>query len=141
MKIDYALDDLAFPPRRAHKDDAGTDLAVSHFVSIPYGEHRVCHTGVHVAIPRGHVGLLFVRSSTGIRKNLVLSNGTGVIDAGYTGEIVVSLHNTGRRLQVIEPGQYVVQLVVVPIPEFELNRVGVLEDSERGTNGIGSSGQ
>lgn len=141
MNVNYSLDHDAYPPRRAYTDDAGTDLALNHIAFIPAGQHRLCHTGVHVAIPRGHVGLLFVRSSMGIKKNLVLSNGTGVIDSGYTGEIMVSLHNTGRRMRVIEPGQYVVQLVVVPIPEFELNRVGVLEDSERGTNGIGSSGQ
>ena len=141
MKIDYSLDDLAVPPRRVYTDDAGTDLAINHFASIPSGEHRVCHTGVHIAVPEGHVGMLFVRSSTGVKKNLVLSNGTGIIDAGYTGEIVVSLHNTGRRMQVIEPGQYIVQLVITPIPQFELNRVPQLSGTERGEGGIGSTGQ
>lgn len=139
MNIQYSLDQLAFPPRRAHADDAGIDLALSHGVAIPVGEHRLCHTGVHVAIPAGHVGLVFVRSSTGIKKHLVLSNGTGVIDAGYAGEIMLSLRNVGRSKQVIEAGQYVVQLVVVPIPSFELVQVSSLADTERGSAGIGST--
>ena len=139
MNINYSLDPLAFPPRRAHADDAGIDLALNHDASIPVGGHRLCHTGVHVAIPAGHVGMVFVRSSTGIKKHLVLSNGTGIIDAGYTGEIMLSLHNVGRRMQAVEEGQYVAQLVVVPIPSFELVRVPELAASERGSSGIGST--
>lgn len=139
MNVNYSLDRHAYPPRRAHADDAGIDLALSHDVAIPVGEHRLCHTGVHVAIPAGHVGMVFVRSSTGIKKHLVLSNGTGIIDSGYTGEITLSLHNVGRRMRVIEPGEYIAQLVVVPIPRFELVRVSELAVSERGADGIGST--
>lgn len=139
MNVNYSLDHHAYPPRRAHADDAGIDLALSHGVAIPVGEHRLCHTGVHVAIPAGHVGMVFVRSSTGIKKHLVLSNGTGIIDAGYTGEIMLSLHNVGRSKQVIEPGQYVVQLVIVPAPSFGLVQVSSLADTERGSDGIGST--
>lgn len=139
MNINYSLDPLAFPPRRAHADDAGIDLALNHDASIPVGEHRLCHTGVHVAIPAGHVGMVFVRSSTGIKKNLVLSNGTGIIDAGYTGEIMLSLHNAGRRMQVVAEGQYVAQLVVVPVPSFGLVQVSSLAGTERGSAGIGST--
>ncbi|OFN17779.1 deoxyuridine 5'-triphosphate nucleotidohydrolase [Corynebacterium sp. HMSC055A01] len=139
MNVNYSLDHHASPPRRAHADDAGIDLALSHYAAIPVGEHRLCHTGVHVAIPAGHVGMVFVRSSTGIKKHLVLSNGTGIIDSGYTGEIMLSLHNVGRRMRVIEPEEYIAQLVVVPIPRFELVRVSELAVSERGTDGIGST--
>lgn len=139
MNIQYSLDQLAFPPRRAHADDAGIDLALSHDVAIPVGEHRLCHTGVHVAIPAGHVGMVFVRSSTGIKKHLVLSNGTGIIDAGYAGEIMLSLRNVGRRMRAVEAGEYIAQLVVVPIPRFELVRVSELAVSERGSAGIGST--
>lgn len=139
MNVNYSLDHHAYPPRRAHADDAGIDLALSHDVAIPVGEHRLCHTGVHVAIPAGHVGMVFVRSSAGIKKHLVLSNGTGIIDAGYTGEIMLSLRNVGRRMRVIEPGEYIAQLVVVPIPKFELVRVSELAVSERGSAGIGST--
>lgn len=139
MTIRFTLDDGATPPRRAHADDAGIDLALSHYAAIPVGEHRLCHTGVHVAIPAGHVGMVFVRSSTGIKKHLVLSNGTGIIDAGYTGEIMLSLRNVGRRMRVIEPGEYIAQLLIVPVPSLGLVQVSSLAGTERGSSGIGST--
>lgn len=139
MTVQFTLDDGATVPRRAHADDAGIDLALGHYAAIPVGEHRLCHTGVRVAIPAGHVGMVFVRSSTGIKKHLVLSNGTGIIDSGYTGEIMLSLYNAGRRMRVIEPGEYIAQLVIVPIPRFELVRVSDLATTERGSAGIGST--
>lgn len=139
MNVNYSLDTHAYPPRRAYTDDAGTDLALSQPAIIPAGQHRMCHTGVHVAIPRGHVGMIFVRSSTGIKKHLVLSNGTGIIDSGYRGEIMLSLHNTGRHMQTIPEGHYIAQLVILPIPEVRLNQVPTLDTTQRGTNGIGST--
>ncbi|OFK27206.1 deoxyuridine 5'-triphosphate nucleotidohydrolase [Corynebacterium sp. HMSC062E11] len=141
MNVNYSLDHHAYPPRRAYTDDAGIDLALNHPAIIPAWQHRLCHTGVHVAIPRGHVGMVFVRSSTGIKKHLVLSNGTGIIDSGYTGEVMLSLHNTGRHMQTIPEGYYIAQLVILPIPEVRLNQVDALGHTERGNAGIGSSGQ
>ena len=135
----YSLDEGAAQPRQAYKHDAGIDLALNHPAIIPAGQHRLCHTGVHIAIPRGEVGMLFVRSSTGIKKHLVLSNGTGIIDAGYRGEIMLSLHNTGQRSQHIPAGDYIAQLVTVPITPNEIAEVPELDNTQRGTNGIGSS--
>lgn len=137
--IYYSLDDGAAQPRQAYKDDAGIDLALNHDLTVPVGAHRVGDTGVHVAVPRGHVGMVFVRSSTGIKRHLVLSNGTGIIDSGYRGPIKVSLHNTGNETQHITAGDYIAQLVVVPIATNNIAEVPQLPHSERGTNGIGSS--
>ncbi|WKE50358.1 dUTP diphosphatase [Corynebacterium tuberculostearicum] len=137
--IYYSLDDGAAHPRQAYKDDAGIDLALKHDLTVPVGSHRVGDTGVHVAVPRGHVGMVFVRSSTGIKNHLVLSNGTGIIDSGFRGQIKISLHNTGDTTQHIAAGDYIAQLVVVPIAPNEICEVPELETSERGTNGIGSS--
>ena len=137
----YQLDDGAAHPRQAYKDDAGIDLALKHDLTVPVGTHRVGDTGVHVAVPRGHVGMVFVRSSTGIKNHLVLSNGTGIIDSGYTGSIKLSLHNTGDTKQHIPAGAYIAQLVVVPIATNNIAEVRQLPHSERGTNGIGSSDQ
>lgn len=137
----YSLDNGAAHPRQAYKDDAGMDLALSHDLTVPVGAHRVGDTGVHVAVPRGHVGMLFVRSSTGIKKHLVLSNGTGIIDSGFTGSIKISLHNTGDTTQHIAAGDYIAQLVVVPIATNNIAKVPQLPHSERGTNGIGSTGK
>lgn len=137
----YSLDDGAAHPRQAYKDDAGIDLALKHDVSVPVGAHRVGDTGVRVAVPRGHVGMILVRSSTGIKRNLVLSNGTGIIDSGYRGPIKISLHNTGDTTQHIAAGDYIAQLVVVPIAPNEIAEVPHLDNTQRGTNGIGSCGK
>lgn len=135
----YSLDKDAHQPRFAYEGDAGMDLALAHDLTVPVGGHRMGDTGVHVAIPEGHVGMLFVRSSTGIKRNLVLSNGTGIVDSGYRGPVKLSLHNTGDTKQHIPAGAYIAQLVVVPIATNNIAEVPQLPDSERGTNGIGSS--
>ncbi|WP_295806217.1 dUTP diphosphatase [uncultured Corynebacterium sp.] len=137
--IYYSLDEGAAHPRQAYKDDAGIDLALKHDLTVPVGAHRVGDTGVHVAVPRGYVGMVFVRSSTGIKKHLVLSNGTGIIDSGYRGPIKISLHNTGDQTQHITAGDYIAQLVLIPIATNNIAEVPKLEDTQRGTNGIGSS--
>lgn len=137
----YSLDNGAAHPRQAYKDDAGIDLALKHDLTVPVGAHRVGDTGVHVAVPRGYVGMVFVRSSTGIKKHLVLSNGTGIIDSGYRGPIKISLHNTGNETQHIEAGDYIAQLVAIPIAPNDIAEVPHLDNTHRGTNGIGSSGQ
>ena len=135
----YQLDEGAAHPRQAYKDDAGIDLALKHDLTVPVGAHRVGDTGVHVAVPRGHVGMVFVRSSTGIKNHLVLSNGTGIVDSGYRGQVKLSLHNTGDKTQHIAAGDYIAQLVTIPIAPNEICEVRELATSERGTNGIGSS--
>ncbi|MER0007769.1 dUTP diphosphatase [Corynebacterium sp. KPL4064] len=137
--IYYQLDDGAAQPRQAYKDDAGVDLALKHDLTVPVGAHRVGDTGVHVAVPRGHVGMMFVRSSTGIKKHLVLSNGTGIVDSGYRGPIKISLHNTGDTKQHIPAGAYIAQLVTIPIVLNVWAEVPHLDTTQRGTNGIGSS--
>ena len=137
--IYYSLDDGAAQPRQAYKDDAGIDLALKHDLTVPVGAHRVGDTGVHVAVPRGHVGMLFVRSSTGIKNHLVLSNGTGIVDSGYRGPIKISLHNTGDTKQHIAAGDYIAQLVTIPIVLNVWAEVPHLDTTQRGTNGIGSS--
>ena len=137
----YSLDRDAYQPRFAYEGDAGMDLALSHDLTVPVGAHRVGDTGVHVAVPRGHVGMVFVRSSTGIKNHLVLSNGTGIVDSGYRGPVKLSLHNTGDTKQHIPAGAYIAQLVVVPIAANNIAEVPALGDTERGTNGIGSSGK
>lgn len=135
----YSLDKDAYQPRFAYEGDAGMDLALSHDLTVPVGGHRIGDTGVHVAIPEGHVGMLFVRSSTGIKKHLVLSNGTGIVDQGYRGPIKISLHNTGTTGQRIKAGDYIAQLVVIPTHNHDICEVPALQHTQRGINAIGSS--
>ena len=140
LTIPFTLDHGAKEPRRAHQHDAGFDLALIEETRVPMGGHTVATTGVHVNIPPGYYGQVHVRSSIGIKRHIVLSNGTGIIDAGYIGPIKISLHNTGRQPVWLRAGEYVAQLIILPLPVVTLAQVDSLEDTERGEAGIGSTG-
>lgn len=140
MKIAFKkLSPHAVTPTKAHSTDAGYDLtAISGALSNNEAWWE-CRTGLAVAIPPGYVGLIFPRSS--IRKTChALRNSVGVIDAGYTGEIVFSfsLNNWGDTYNA---GDRVGQLVIIPIPEVELVEVTDLPETDRGNKGFGSSGR
>ena len=96
-------------------------------------------TGVRCEIPEGYVGLLLARSSLG-KRGLVLANGVGVIDSGFTGEITVPLFNVGKHDAILLDGERIAQLVIVPcmLPTFE--QVESLGETERGDGGFGSTG-
>ena len=128
-------------PRRGDADSVGLDLSVSKDVSIPAGGHKMCHTGIHVQIPEQHVGLVFVRSSVGAKRHVELSNGVGVIDCGYTGEIMLPLHNHGNSAQHFEAGERVAQLVIVPCVIGVVELVDGLDETARGDGGFGSTGR
>ncbi len=98
-------------------------------------------TGVAVAIPDGHAGLVTPRSGLAARHGASVVNGPGLVDSGYRGELKVILINHGSEPLVIERGDRIAQLVVVPvaIPEFE--EVAELPDSQRGEGGFGSTGR
>lgn len=140
ITIPVILEDGAKAPRRAHPTDAGFDLATVEEVRVPCRGHVMMDTGVRVNIPAGYVGKLFVRSSVGVNRHVCLSNGTGIIDAGYTGTIKASLHNTGDGPVWFREGEFVVQLVVEPLAGAELVGVDSFDDVERGDSGFGSTG-
>lgn len=140
-------------PHRAHPDDAGTDLTFydlkhaedSHrldAVTIVPGGTAVIGTGVTVAIPRGHVGNMYVRSSLGVKKQITLANGTGIIDSGYRGEIMAVLQNNSQKMQTINRGERIVQVVVSPVNTTQWKRspTHVAAPTERGTGAYGSTG-
>ena len=136
-------------PTRAHPTDAGVDLVAWSTdesgpgwlgSTIPYDSTLIVGTGVKVAIPEGYVGLLFVRSSLGIKRHLDLANGTGVIDSDYRGEIKVCLRNTGPTHQYVKRGDRICQLVIVPVHLNPWVEVDTLDETERGEGGIGSTG-
>lgn len=137
MKI--KLDDGAFCPTRAHEWDAGLDLYAMEEQIVPAKESAIFDTGVHIEIPRGYVGFLKSKSGLNVRHGITSE---GVIDAGYTGSIVVKLYNNGGFDYKVERGDKISQLVLLPIitPEIELveKLFGV---TERGENGFGSTGR
>lgn len=136
----------AVVPQKAHPSDAAFDLTAAHRWfeedNIVYG------TGIAVEIPAGYVGLVFPRSSIA-RKRLVLSNGVGVIDSGYRGEILFKFKSTLANSPAsrtnynytYEEGERIGQLIVLPYPDIEFVEAEELSDSDRGTGGYGSTGK
>ncbi len=125
-------------PTKAHKADAGFDLYPPEYVTVEAFGSATIDTGVHVEIPEGYVG--FIKSKSGLNVKLGL-RAEGVIDSGYTGSIVVKVYNDSIKAYTFARGDKITQLVILPIPHVELEKVDSLEDTERGSNGFGSSGR
>ncbi len=111
-------------------------------VTIPAGERAVIPTGIAIALPsKDYVVLMFIRSGLGIKKGICLSNGVGVIDSDYRGELRVGLSNRSHEDYTIMPGDRISQLMVVPVmcptPVF----VDELDETVRGEGGLGSTGR
>lgn len=131
----------ALVPTRAYAGDAGFDLSACERVELAPGQRSVVGTGIAVAIPRGHAGLVVPRSGLAARHGLGGVNSPGLIDEGYRGEVKAILQNTDRDdVFVVEPGMRIAQLVIVELPRVDLIEVEELPESERGTGGLGSSG-
>ena len=131
----------AVMPRFAHEGDAGMDLrSVERITIAPGGRARV-DTGLRVAIPDGHAGLVIPRSGLAIEHGISVTNAPGLIDAGYRGRLVVLLSNTASAPFQVEVGDRVAQLVIVRVPEMRAVQVEGLDDTERGSGGFGSSGR
>ncbi len=136
------LDPRAKLPAYASPDAAGADLRVltGGPVTIAPGETVMLHTGLAFAIPKGYVGLVCARSSLGAKKGLAPANKVGVIDADYRGEVRVALHNHGSAPQVVEDGDRVAQLVIVPYLAAQFIPAEELDGTRRGAGGFGSTG-
>ena len=126
-------------PTRAHAHDAGADLRASEYHSIGSGQFVTVPTGVRASIPEGYFGLLAARSSL-FGRGLLMANGVGIIDSGYTGEIKVPLFNTGNLPNIVMAGERIAQLIIVPCELPTFRRVEALEETERGKGGFGSTG-
>jgi dUTP pyrophosphatase len=132
----------ALPPSRAHDGDAGYDLHAAEPLTLAPGERAVVGTGIAVAIPEGHAGLVLPRSGLAFKHGIALVNAPGLIDSGYRGELRVLLLNTDRATPFdVEPGDRIAQLVVVKVESPELKEHDLLEETARGAGGFGSSGR
>lgn len=102
-------------------------------------ESMIFNTGLKFKIPENYAGIGHVRSSTGIKRNLLLSNGTIVLDSDYRGELFVALFNRGHNPVPVFHNSSLIQMLVVPNYDINFNIVDVLEETERGEGGIGST--
>jgi dUTP pyrophosphatase len=135
------LDPDAVLPSRAHPGDAGLDLRSAVDVEVAPGERAMVPTGVAVAIPEGHAGLVLPRSGLASKHGLTMANAPGLIDAGYRGEVICAVVNLDRGTPVrIAKGDRIAQLVVVRVPELEAAWFEELPPTTRGEGGFGSTG-
>jgi dUTP pyrophosphatase len=135
------LDPSADLPSAAHPGDAGLDLRAAIDVEVGPGRRAMVPTGVAVAIPEGHAGLLLPRSGLASRHGLTLANAPGLIDAGYRGELTCVLVNLDPDEPVkVLRGDRIAQLVIVAIPSIRPSWVEELPPSSRGEGGFGSTG-
>ena len=142
MKIQFKkLVPEAQKPKFGKPGDAGADLvATSVDFSRDNNSQIVYGTGLAVEIPEGMVGLVFPRSS--IRNyDLVLSNGVGVIDSGYRGEIMATFNLKNPWSDIYKVGDRIAQLVIVPVPLVQYTEVEELSETQRGEQGHGSTGR
>ncbi len=138
MKLRIVLDEGAIMPLRAHPFDAGLDLFAREDTVIPARGGAVFDTGVHAEIPEGYAGFIKSKSGLNVKRNI---QAEGVIDAGYTGPIVVKVYNHGERDELIRAGEKLTQLVILPIALPDLELVESLAETERGAGGFGSTGR
>ncbi|HEY3210363.1 MAG TPA: dUTP diphosphatase [Actinomycetota bacterium] len=128
-------------PAYAHPGDAGLDLASAVDAEVGPGERALIPTGVAVAIPDGHAGLVLPRSGLASREGLTLANSPGLIDAGYRGEVTCAVVNLDRHRAVsIKRGDRIAQLVIMPVQLVEPTWSEELPASDRGEGGFGSTG-
>lgn len=138
MQLKVVLDEGAKMPMRAHTTDAGLDVFSRQEAVIPAKGSATFDTGVHIEIPAGYVGFLKSKSGLNVKHGITSE---GVIDAGYTGSMVVKMHNLSDADYLVKNGDKISQLVLLPIITPDLILADSLDESDRGENGFGSTGR
>ncbi len=127
----------AIAPTKAYDGDAGFDLYAARRITVAGNTVKHVLTGVAFQIPDGYFGKIYDRSGFGSRTTLSVK--AGVIDSGYRGDVRIVMANTGPYPIQIAQGEKIAQMVLLPIPDFELKEVKELTASKRDTAGFGSS--
>ncbi len=129
-------------PEYATKGAAAVDLRANNDdpITIAPGERALIPTGLAMSIPEGCVGIIAARSGLACKKGIALSNGIGVIDSDYRGEIGVSLHNTSAIPFTVESGERIAQMMFINVERAIFSVVDDLDETDRGTGGFGSTG-
>ncbi len=138
MQIDILLDENAKMPTKAHETDAGFDIYTPYEFTVKAGDSATVMTGVHMIIPCGYCGLVVSKSGLNTKYDIKT---TGLIDAGYTGEIIIKVQNHGHKDFHFHKGEKITQIMILPVPKVTLNMVDELPETERSDKGFGSSGR
>jgi len=128
-------------PAYAHPGDAGADLVSAEALRLEPGERALVGTGVRIAVPDGYAAFVVPRSGLATKHGITIVNAPGTVDAGYRGELKVTLLNTdAREAYDIAVGDRIAQLIIMPVVRARFTPVEALEDSVRGEGGFGSTG-
>jgi len=128
-------------PQYAHPGDAGADLVAAEAVILGPGERALVGTGVRIALPDGYAAFVVPRSGLAAKHGITVVNAPGTVDAGYRGEIKVTLLNTDLHATYeVAVGDRIAQIIVLPVPRARFVPVDELPDSVRGEGGFGSTG-
>lgn len=130
-------------PTYGSEEAAGADLyaCLEEAVTIQPGETVFIPTGIALEVPKGCAGLVYARSSMGVKRGLAPANKVGVIDSDYRGEIKVVLLNHGTQPQTVENGERVAQFLITPVLQPAYEVAESLSDTERNAGGFGSTGK
>lgn len=137
------LSPKAILPTYGSAEAAGADLyaCLEESVTIAPGETAWIPTGLALEVPKGCAGLIYARSSLGVKRGLAPANKVGVIDSDYRGEIRVVLLNHGKTSQTVEHGERIAQMIITPVLTPAYQQVEELTDTSRGAGGFGSTGK
>ena len=131
-------------PKRATTGSAGMDLhaCIDEPITLAPGQLAIVPTGIAIALPDNTcAAFLYARSGLGVKHGICLSNGVGVIDSDYRGEICAGLCNVSDKPYTIEPDERVCQMVIAPVLTPDVIEVDELDDTDRGEGGFGSTGK
>ena len=137
------LTKTAIIPTRGSSQAAGYDLYadIDEPVTIEPHMTEIIHTGIAIEIPDGYFGAIFARSGLAAKQGLRPANCIGVCDSDYRGEYMVALHNDSIITRIVNPGERIAQLIVMPYLHVEFNETDELTSTERGEGGFGSTGK
>ena len=142
VKLKY-LSDRISRPEYATRGSIGFDLSAD--LDVPFvlksGDKAVIPSGIAISIPEGYGGFIIGRGGISVKKGIVISCGTGIIDSDYTGEIKIPLMNISDCNYTIKPGDKIAQVVVIPVEKVNFIAVDELPETDRGVKGFGSTGK
>ncbi len=128
-------------PGYAHPGDAGADLTAAEAIELAPGQRATVGTGVSIALPDGFVAFIVPRSGLAAKHGITIVNSPGTVDAGYRGEIRVTLLNTDKSMSyAVAVGDRIAQLILMPVTRARFVAVESLPGSQRGESGFGSTG-
>lgn len=137
-EIKVKLDEGAYLPERAHDTDAGADIRTPYDIEVPPHDSAIVATGVHIETPPNCVTMIKSKSGLNIKYNITAE---GVIDEGFSGEILVKLYNHGNTTKRFLKGDKITQVIILPVLYPTYVQADNIAYGDRGTHGYGSTGR